>query len=447
MEKILISPRLHGRVRAPSSKSEAHRALIAASLAGLYGAGSQPRRVRCTDLNEDIEATLRCLSALGAHILREGEDFVVSPISTLPQKAVLDCGESGSTLRFLLPVCCALGSLPQAPSDFTVSLYGHGRLPQRPLSPLYEALCAHGAQISPMGSNPLVVRGRLIAGDFELNGGVSSQFISGLLFALPLLETDSRLSVTGNIESAPYIEMTVNALSRVTPAIHGPLPVFHIDGRKAVAQDFPEVDTSSVGGDWSGAAFFLTAGLLTDPGHAITLTGLRADSPQGDRAIVNILRGMGGQIEMDEQGDWNARSSPLVGCVIDATQVPDLVPILAVAASVAQGETRIVGASRLRLKESDRLQTVTAMLTALGGQITETQDGLIIQGVHRLAGGRVNAAGDHRIAMSAAVAATVCDGPVTLGNAEAVAKSYPAFWEDFERLLVAGPCYGTALES
>ena len=165
MDKVLHLPRLNGVIRAPSSKSEAHRSLIVAALAYLYGAGEHIRRVRCTDLNQDIEATARCLSALGADITREGEDFLVKPIVRIPPKAVLDCGESGSTLRFLLPVCCALGSVKGAPEGFTVSLVGHGRLPERPLSPLYEELAAHGAILSPMGSNPLVVQGKLIAGD------------------------------------------------------------------------------------------------------------------------------------------------------------------------------------------------------------------------------------------------------------------------------------------
>lgn len=434
MEKTLYSPRLNGVVRAPSSKSEAHRVLITAALAALYGAGTAVRRVRCTDLNEDIEATARCLAALGAGIERVGEDFLVTPITTLPDMAVLDCGESGSTLRFLLPVCCALGATAGAPAGFSVSLLGHGRLPERPLSPLYEELVAHGAILSPMGTNPLVVQGKITAGDYAVDGGVSSQFISGLLFALPLLAGDSTLAVTGKIESRPYIDMTVDAIARVTGAVGGDLPTFAVAGRDSLPAIPASNDAPAVGGDWSGAAFFITTGLLCKAGRSITLTGLDPRSHQGDKAIVDILRSMGGVIEWTESGELVATPSPLRGCVIDATQVPDLVPILAVAASVAEGETRIVGAARLRLKESDRLKTVSDMITALGGDITETPDGLIIRGISRLKGGTVHAAGDHRIAMSGAVAATVCDGDVTVIGAESVAKSYPAFWAEFERL-------------
>ncbi len=434
MKKLLNMPRLSGVVRAPSSKSEAHRHLMVAALAHLYGAGSSPRLVRCTDLNEDIEATVRCLGALGADIRREGEDFTVTPIRRIPRHAVLDCGESGSTLRFLLPVVCALGAVEGAPTDFSVSMVGHGRLPARPLSPLYEELVAHGAILSPKGENPLVVKGSITSGDYSVDGGVSSQFVSGLLFALPLLNGESRLSVTGRIESAPYIDMTLDALAAVTPAARGTLPELHIHAASLRRCSFPQDGLSTVGGDWSGAAFFLAAGVMAPAGQSVTVMGLDPHTRQGDAAIVEVLRRMGGRIELDTDGGYTAYASALHGYEIDAAQIPDLVPILAVVASVAEGETRITGASRLRLKESDRLATVRALLEALGGDVTETADGLIIRGVPSLRGGLVDAAGDHRIAMSAAIAATRCVEPVTICGAEAVAKSYPAFWDDFEKI-------------
>ena len=436
MDQHLNRPRLHGTLRAPSSKSEAHRALIVAVLKTLYGGSASPVRIRCTDLNEDIEATVRCLCALGAEITRDGEYLTVSPLTSLPSRAVLDGGESGSTLRFLLPVCCALGTTRGAPEGFTAELYMKGRLPKRPLSPLYEELAAHGAILSPMGTNPLVVQGRLTEGAYVLDGGVSSQFISGLLFSLPMLRGNSTLAITGRIESAPYIHMTLDALSLVTESIQGELPAFAIVGRDQNPALPLDGDGFFVGGDWSGAAFFLTAGVLGAAGTSVTLTGLTTASRQGDKAILTVLRDMGGDIRENPDGSLTAYPSRLRGMVIDASQIPDLVPILAVAASVADGETRIVGASRLRLKESDRLATVTAMLTALGGDVTETADGLVIRGVSRLAGGVVDAAGDHRIAMSGAVAATVCEGDVTVTGGECVAKSYPAFWEEFERISV-----------
>ncbi len=434
MNTTLHSPRLSGAVRAPSSKSEAHRALIVASLAALYGAPPVDRRVYCTDLNEDIEATVRCLVALGASINRVGEDLVVTPITAIPPSALLDCGESGSTLRFLLPVVAALGSRPEAPDGFTAALLGHGRLPERPLSPLYEELTAHGVTLSSAGSNPLVMTGSLQGGAFSINGGVSSQFISGLLFALPLLSKPSTLTVTGRIESTPYIYMTLDALTQVTGAISGRLPTFSISPATASH----EHSTAVVGGDWSGAAFFLTAGVLAEPGCTVSLFGLDTATRQGDAVIVDVLRRMGGRIEINENGHYVAHGSSLTGCTIDATQIPDLVPILAVAAAVAEGETHITGAARLRLKESDRLRTVSNLLRALGGDVRETEDGLIIRGVSHLMGGTVDAAGDHRIAMSAAIAATRATGDVTVCGSEAVNKSYPAFWRDLSSILRSG---------
>ena len=435
MDKLLNSPRLEGTLRAPSSKSEAHRALIVAALSHLYGGNLHNIRVYCTDMNQDIEATVRCLCALGAQIERDGDYLLVTPISTLPESAHLYCGESGSTLRFLLPVCCALGSTDGAPNGFTTFLHMEGRLPERPLSPLYEELIAHGAILSPVGSNPLVVKGKLTSGDYSLDGGVSSQFISGLLFALPLLGEDSTIHVTGKVESEPYIYMTQKIILSLIREITCQCPVFYgIKGHnhRSAPSDSNEF---SVGGDWSGAAFFLTAGLLNRQG-SVTVTGIDTESPQGDKAIVEVLRRMGGEILKQDDGSLTVLPSRLHGVEINAAQIPDLVPILAVAASVAEGETTVTGASRLRLKESDRLKTVSDMIAALGGDITETADGLIVRGVPRLSGGVVDAAGDHRIAMSGAIASLVCDGAVTVTGAEAVAKSYPTFWEELERITV-----------
>ena len=435
MDKHLNCPRLEGTLRAPSSKSEAHRALIVAALSHLYGGDPQEIRVYCTDLNQDIEATVRCLSALGAKIRQDGGYLLVTPIKALPESAHLYCGESGSTLRFLLPICCALGATKGAPEGFTTYLHMEGRLPERPLSPLYEELMSHGASLSPMGSNPLTVKGKLTSGDYSLDGGVSSQFISGLLFALPLLGENSSIRVTGKVESEPYIYMTQKILQSLVREITCQCPVFYgITGRNHRKASC-SIENFSVGGDWSGAAFFLAAGLLNRQG-SVTVTGLDTESTQGDKAIVEVLRRMGGQIHKQDDGSLTVLPSRLHGVEIDASQIPDLVPILAVAASVAEGETLITGAARLRLKESDRLQTVSHMITALGGHITETEDGLIIRGVPRLAGGVVDSAGDHRIAMSGGVASLVCDGPVTITGAETVAKSYPTFWEELERLTV-----------
>lgn len=404
---------LKGVLRAIPSKSYMHRALICASLA------DRPTELYCPETNRDIEATASCLRALGAEITAEAGWYRVTPIDrTLPRKdrAVLDCGESGSTLRFLLPVAAALGN----PAAFT----GHGRLPERPLSPLYEELQAHGAALSAAGCFPLRVDGQLRAGTYRLDGGVSSQFFTGLLLALPLLPSASRLYIEGTLESAPYVELTNGVL-----ASFGVTPVWEGARMDVSPNPFRSPGRLTVEGDWSNAAFWLVAGALSGE---IRLTGLQADSRQGDRAIVPLLREMGAKIATDGDSVTVSRS-PLHGISVDAADIPDLVPILSIAAAAAEGETVIAGASRLRLKESDRIRSVHDMLCAFGISCEETADGLRIRG-GRLKSCTVDSCNDHRIAMSAAVAACACDGDVTILGAEAAEKSYPGFFRDLRTL-------------
>ena len=410
---------LGGRIAAIGSKSRAHRLLICAALS------SQPCTVRCAARSEDILATVRCLRALGARIDDTGEGFAVTPLrrGAVPADALLDCGESGSTLRFLLPVACALG--------VPVRLAQAGRLPQRPLSPLYEVLAAHGARLGAPGSNPLAASGPLTGTDFTIDASVSSQFVSGLLFALPLLG-GGRVNLTGRVESAAYLDMTAEALTLAGVTVR------RDSGGYTVHGDYAMPPRCQVEGDWSNAAFWLCAGAIG--ARPVTVTGLRCDSSQGDRAVAVLLRCFGARVDESAAG-VTAAPGPLRGMVIDAAQIPDLVPVLAVAAAVAEGTTEMIHAGRLRLKESDRLQSTAAMLTALGGQVEERPDGLRICGVPRLSGGTVDACGDHRIAMAAAVAACAASGPVTIRGAEAVNKSYPGFWRDYAQLKEEAPCH------
>ena len=403
-----------GKVKAIASKSAAHRALICAAFA------NESTEIICSETNEDIDATIRCLCSLGAKITKKESSFIVLPIKTLADHPTLDCGESGSTLRFLLPVVCALG----CGADFKMA----GRLPQRPLSPLREELEAHGAKISEAGSNPLVVNGKIGAGEYKIRGDVSSQFISGLLFALSLIEGDSKLVLQSAVESAPYINMTLKSLYDFGAQISINESGFNINGLKKLTSP----KNVTVEGDWSNAAFMLAAGAVAPKGN-ITVFALDADSLQGDRAILELLVRFGADIR--RKGDKiTVRSGELYGIDIDATNIPDLVPILAVVAAAANGRTVIRGAARLKLKESDRLSTVANMLFTLGTSIAKTEDGLIIDGGKRLSGGTVSSHSDHRIAMSAAIASLLCDGEVTVTDAQAVAKSYPAFWEDISSL-------------
>ena len=403
------------KIKAISSKSEAHRLLICAALA------DSQTTIVCNDTNEDITATVNCLNSLGAKILREKNDsgemiYNVCPIYQPPKSTTLDCGESGSTLRFLLPVVSALG--------VECDIYMHGRLPERPLSPLYELLTENGVTLSPQGSNPLHVSGKLRASDYSIAGNISSQFISGLLFALPFADGDSTLTMTGKLESTPYITMTEQALECFSAGISNVGNKFYVPHKERFTTPAQVV----VGGDWSNAAFFLCAGAIGK--ERVTVEGLDLGSAQGDREIINILKRMGAAISRSGNSITVGRAD-LFGIEIDASQIPDLVPVISVVASVAMGKTRIYNASRLRLKESDRIQSVCQMLTTLGADITETDDGMIIHGKSKLIGGTVSSYNDHRIAMSAAVASLVCKNPVTVEGIEAVNKSYPAFLSDF----------------
>ena len=409
MNQIFSSKYTKPVVNAISSKSEAHRALICAALA------DRPTEIVCNDTNQDINATVSCLTALGAVITRQGNSFFVTPIGTPVNNAVLDCGESGSTLRFLLPVVAALG--------IECEIVMHGRLPERPLSPLYELLADNGVSLSPKGSNPLKVSGRLAAGEYEIAGNISSQFISGMLFALPLCNGKSKLTMTGKLESTPYITMTEQTLEAFGADVENVGNVFFVNG-----SGFKSPEKMVIGGDWSNAAFFLCAGAISKQG--VTVCGLDLSSAQGDREIINILKRMGASISCSN-GAITISRADLFGIEIDASQIPDLVPIISVVASVAMGKTRIYNATRLRLKESDRLASVCEMLTSLGADIRETEDGLVIHGKSKLVGGTVSSCNDHRIAMSAAVASLVCQNPVTVEGIEAVNKSYPAFLSDF----------------
>lgn len=397
MKAILNPSSLSGEITAIASKSQAHRLLICAALA------DKKTILRCPTLSADITATADCLRGLGADITYENGVFTVLPIRKAPVSAAIDCGESGSTLRFLLPVVCALGV------DATIRM--HGRLPERPLSPLWEELEAHGAILSRPTADTIAVSGGLTGGTYTVAADISSQFISGLLFALPLLDGESSIVLTGKLESASYVEMTLRALKKFGIGWQNGEAGCTLPAGAAYASP----GEAEVEGDWSNGAFWIVADRIC--GGTLNILGLDPASPQGDReaehASLRIAAG---------------------SAVIDAQDIPDLVPVLSVLAAVSPGETRFINAGRLRIKESDRLSTTAALLTNLGAEVQELPDGLIVRGKSRLTGGCVDSANDHRIAMSAAIASLACDGPVTLTGAQAVNKSYPAFWRDFQRL-------------
>lgn len=407
---VTVSPgSLSGTIPAIASKSYAHRLLICAALS------KQPSFVACRSVSADILATVSCLGALGASIVQREDGFQVSPIGRVRRDAVLDCGESGSTLRFMLPVVCALGG--------GAELIMRGRLPQRPLSPLYEELTAHGAVLSGQGVSPLKVGGCLRDGHFSIKADVSSQFISGLLLALPVMGGGT-VTLEGNVESGSYIDITADCMRASGVNVAKSADVYAVGG------DYAARDAVEVEGDWSNAAFWLCAGVMGE--GEVSVSGLNPESVQGDRKIVDIIQSFGGRIRRN--GDvFTACPSKLHGCLVDAADVPDLVPVVSVLAARAQGETRICNAGRLRLKESDRLAAVHDVMSTLGADISQTDDGLVICG-GPLRGGMVSSWNDHRIAMSAAVAALGAKAPVTIDGSECVNKSYPGFYKDLCKL-------------
>lgn len=413
MGRTTIYGKLHGTVLPPASKSLTHRYLICAALA------DKPTVIRnfCDSL--DTMATVGCLRALGADIKVEGRDLTVTPLSrgSLSQGSLLDCRESGSTLRFMLPLVSALG----CGATFTCG----GRLPQRPLSPLYEQLVAHGMSLGTNGVMPLKCSGSLTPGEFTIDAGVSSQFTSGLLMALPLLEGNSRIIQTGKRESVPYIDMTVSVLKQFGISISESRDSFIV----SEGQKFQSPATVTVEADWSATSIWLVAGCI---GSGIECQGLDwSDSLQGDRRIVELLREMGAKIETGRT--VRALPSRLHGIEADCSNIPDLVPALAVAAAAAQGESTLTGVHRLRLKESDRIASLCSMLRAFGIQCSATEDSLHICGAYPH-GGPVDPQGDHRIAMAAAVLATIADGDSIIRDIECTAKSYPGFFDDFRKL-------------
>ncbi len=386
MDVTITPAKLAGTVTPPASKSQAHRAVLALALSEGRGALSN------LSPSQDIRATQDCVAALRTG-RPAGEDG-------LP---VLDCGESGSTLRFLIPVALAL----RGGGHFT----GRGRLMERPQGPYFDIFDAKGISYE-QRDGVLTVRGTLPAGEYRLPGNVSSQFVTGLLYALPLLDGDSEIVLTTPLESRDYVAMTLDVLEQFGVRVENRnYERFRVPGRQRLrARDF------TIEADWSQAAFWYAAHLL---GSDVTIEGLNAFSVQGDMVIAAHY----------------ARLSRPGDVTIDVSQCPDLVPPLAAMAAVREGTTGLTNAARLRIKESDRLATVTEVLNALGADVEEHPDSLTIHGKPCLSGGvTVDSHNDHRIAMMAAVAATQCEQPVTITGAECVAKSYPDFWEDYENL-------------
>ncbi len=405
---VIITPgKLKGKVKAIASKSMAHRLLIAASLS------DRPSDIICQELSDDINATVDSLNHIGAQIRydKSAHSFRVIPIQKNQNTAriFVSVRESGSTLRFLLPVICALGINAVITMD--------GRLPERPLAPLLKELERHGCTFIRNTDGSIETTGKLSGGEFRITANVSSQFISGLLFALPLIEKPSYIRLLGPVESEDYIHMTVHALKQFGIETIRDNDILTLSHLSSVPKNpFPQ--TIKTEGDWSNGAFWEIADMLSDGGKGdVICEGLDENSVQGDRAVRELKYRI------------SAGNS-----VIESGNIPDLIPVLSVLASVSPGCTTFIHAGRLRLKESDRIHSTAKMIVDLGGKAKETDDGIIFYGVKRLRGGIVDSSNDHRIAMSAAVASIACDNKVIITGAETVNKSYPGFWDDFINL-------------
>lgn len=416
MKHIRINPsKLKGSIAVPSSKSLCHRAVICASLS------EGVSNIENLFFSQDVKATCQAMSNLGVEVVYKGESKIkIRGTSKLEAKGnSIDCFESGSTLRFLIPIAATLGE--------EVTFNGKGKLVARPLGDYYRIFEEQQIQYENInGKLPLTINGRLKAGEYRIKGDVSSQFISGLLFALPLLEGDSRITVTTELQSKAYVDLTIDVLKAFS------IEVKNVDYRKFTIKGNQKYIASDykVEGDFSQAAFWLVANVL---GSEVVCNGMNMNSLQGDKVIIETIKSMGGEIVVEGE-KVKALPSQTKGTVIDASECPDLVPVLTVLGALSEGTTEIVNAERLRFKESDRLAAITSELNKIGADIEEKEDGLIIRGKETLIGGKVNSWNDHRIAMALAVASTRCKEPLIIEDADSVKKSYPNFWEHFKEL-------------
>ncbi|AGC68284.1 3-phosphoshikimate 1-carboxyvinyltransferase AroA [Thermoclostridium stercorarium subsp. stercorarium DSM 8532] len=422
MKCLEIKPsKLAGEVNIPPSKSMAHRAIICAFLA------DGKSEIDNVELSEDIMSTCHAVMSLGGRI-----DFLESSVPNRKKLVVygngtvtvkngkINCGESGTTARFIMPVSRL--------TEDTVTIDGKGKLVSRPFSVFFPLFDASDISFEVTdGKLPMTLKGKLKPGNYSVRGDVSSQFISGMLLALPLLSGDSTIQITTKLESEAYIDMTV-----YMQKLFGVEVYFDKEENKLIIPGKQKYMPRNyyVEGDWSQAAFWLAAGVMSGP---VSVSGLNRNSLQGDKVIENIIKSMGGKVYW-ENNRLVAEKSNLKGISVDISQCPDLAPILAVLGSVGEGKTEILNGSRLRLKESDRIKAIVTEMGKLGADISEEGDNIIINGKKILSGGNASSWNDHRIVMSVAIAAVLCKNNVIIEGFSAVNKSYPSFWEHYKIL-------------
>lgn len=402
----------NGTVNIPPSKSDVHRAIICAALS----------KGKCTispvALSNDIKATIGVIEDMGGTAKIDGDTLTIDGTNIFSADNVtLDCGESGSALRFFIPVAAAGG--------LNATFVGHGLLPQRPIGIFTEALPKAGVKCETEGGLPFKISGRLKSGRFEIPGNISSQFITGLLLALPLVEGDSDIVLTSPIESVGYINMTIYTMAKFGVTVQSTNCGWHIKGGQSYKPCSYTTD-----GDWSQAAFFMVAAAI---GGKVTVNGVNKNSAQGDKKIAELLKQFGARVEQTETS-VTVEKAKLNAITIDASQIPDLVPALSVCAAFAKGTTKIINAERLRIKECDRLTATADLINTLGGNAKELSDGLEIEGTDILKGGIAQGCNDHRIVMSAGVCAAGLDGEIECTYAMSINKSYPDFYTDYNSI-------------
>lgn len=420
MNYVKITPsKLQGEVTIPPSKSLSHRAIIAA------GFSKGKSVVENVMFSEDILTTCNAMEALGVKIdkVKEADNIYTLKIEGNSDlkllKREIDCSESGSSLRFFIPICLA--------EENDVVFTGRGKLISRPLDQYYKIFDKQGIEYSNNnGMLPLNVHGKISPGEFTIDGDVSSQFITGLMFTLPLLKGDSKIIINKTLESKGYLDLTMDILEKSS------IEIVNRDYKEFLIRGNQQYNSKDyrVEGDFSQAAFWLVAGMI---GGKIDCLDLNSNSRQGDKEVIDIIKRMEGSLR-DEGNSIIAETSNTKATIIDASQCPDIIPVLAVLAAVSEGTTEVINAGRLRIKESDRLTAITTELNKLGADLQEKEDGLIIRGKKELTGGEVESWNDHRIAMALAVASIRCTSEVVIKDSGCVKKSYPTFWEDFKKL-------------
>ena len=421
--KVKIKPSiLSGEIVIPRSKSYSHRAIISAALAN----GEKKSKINNLKFSVDIETTVKIMENWGAKITKkEGSlEILGNNGKIVPKKNYIQCNESGSTIRFLIPVGLT--------SENELIFDGKGKLIDRPLDSYYKIFDDQGIKYEMSEDKlPLKVNGKLKAGNYEIDGNISSQFITGLLYALPLLDGDSTIVINKNLESKGYVDLTLEILKLSGIKIkNNDYKSFEIKGN----QEYKYFDYT-VEGDYSQVAFWIVAGIISaNKDNEIKCLHLNKYSLQGDKAIIEIVQKMGAKLEIFD--DYViVKPSKTKGTIIDVSQCPDIAPILTVLGALSEGETKIINAERLRIKESDRIISIKTELNKLGAEVEEVGDSLVIQGVNTFEGGvEVSAWNDHRIAMSLAIASIRCKNEIVIDEAESVKKSYPHFWDDFEKM-------------